>query len=221
MLWFIFVAWCVEDVCENTDGSFFPVVKMRLHSVSYVPPAAKVLSDISLDVARLYPKLTDSDATTCEIIAGMECTNIVWLLPSNKTSDQFRVFINGTQQCRDVNTAWFMSGRELGSSVIECDVTQEQPENIHICNIRCLCPCGVKCDYLHLQLQFPPWMMKSLSICYYEHVNSRNDHGTIISALTLGWNGTNGGILMRASCVSEYPIDHSMYNSFLEVTCKC
>ena len=174
-------------------------MKMRLHSVFYGPPIDKVLSDLSWNVAKLHPKLMDSDETTCGVIAKMEFTNIAWLLPSNRNIDNFRVLMKGTQQCRDVNTAWFMRGRELGSSVRECDVTQEQAHDMYMCAIRCLCPCGVKCEYLHLQLQFPPWMMKSLSICFYEHVKSRGVSGNTISGVTPGWFRTSGTILARSA----------------------
>ena len=140
-----------------------------MHSVSYQPPSDRVLANISLGAANVYPKLMDADASTCEFITGGKFTNIAWFLPDNRTTNYFRVYMKGTQQCQDVNTAWFMSGRLFGSTMLECDVKQEQDGALHVCDIRCLCHCGLKCDSLHLQLQFPPWMMKSLALCFIEH----------------------------------------------------
>ena len=142
---------------------------MRMHSVSHQPPSHRVLANVSMDVAKVYPKLVDADASTCEFITRGKFTNIAWFLPNNRTSNYFRVYMKGTQQCQDVNTAWFMTGRMFGLNMVECDVRQEQNGAVHVCDITCLCPCGMKCDFLHLQLQFPPWMTKSIALCFYEH----------------------------------------------------
>ena len=149
----------------------FVLDKIRLHSVSHEYLSNKLPSDIKLDVTSIYPKLVDNDPASCEDIALSEFINIVWHLPNNLSTNQYRVYMKGTQECLDSNAAWFLSGRELRSIVMECDVTHEQDGDIHVCDIKCHCACGLRCDYLRLQLQSPPWMKRTLSLCHYENLD--------------------------------------------------
>ena len=143
---------------------------MRLHSVWHDFPSNHLPSDINLDVTNVYPNLLDSDSATCDDILVSKWTTIMWSLPLNQTTNRYRVYMKGTQQCHGMNSVWFLSGIELGPIVIECDVTQQQEGDMAIYDISCLCACGLRCEYLRLQLQILPWIDRTLSLCYYEHL---------------------------------------------------
>ena len=145
--------------------------EMRLHSVSHEYLSNKLATGIILDITSIYSKLVDNDPASCEDIALSEFTNIVWHLPNNRSTNPHRVYMKGTRGCHDLYAVWFMSGRELRSIVMECDVTHEQDGDIHVCDIRCHCACGLRCDYLRLQLQSPPWIKRALSLCHYENLD--------------------------------------------------
>ena len=77
---------------------------MRIHSVSHQPPSDRVIANVSVGVAKVYPNFMDADASICELITGEKFTNIAWFLTDNRTTNYFWVFMKGTQQCQDVNT---------------------------------------------------------------------------------------------------------------------
>ena len=143
---------------------------MRLYSMWHDSPSNQLPPDINLDVTNVYLNLLDSDSATCDDIPVRKWTTIMWSLPLNRTTDRYRVYMKGTQQCHDMNSVWFLSGIELEPIVIECDVTQQQDGDMFVCDISCLCTCGLSCEYLRLQLQFLPWMKGTLSLCNYEHL---------------------------------------------------
>ena len=90
-------------------------------------------------------------------------------LMARQAINRFRVYMNGSQQCHDANAVWFVSTDKFGSNIAQCNVTKQNSWDLHSCNIQCLCPCGVQCDYLPLHVQFPPWMKRTLA-CSYEQL---------------------------------------------------
>ena len=83
-----------------------------MHSVSYQPPSERVLANISLDAANVYPKLMDADASTCEFITGGKFTNIACF---SQTTEQPTTF---GYTWREHNNAKMWT--QLGSWVEDC-----------------------------------------------------------------------------------------------------
>ena len=117
---------------------FFYAMKMRLHSVSYESPRRHLPPDVNLNVTSVYPKLLDSDSTTCEDIPMRELIGILWYHPINRTTNQYRVYMKEHSSTMTFNSVWFLSGIELGPMVTECDVTQQHDGDMVICDISCL-----------------------------------------------------------------------------------
>ena len=144
--------------------------QMRLHAVYFTQWNQPEPTDSISNVGNVYPRLVDNSSSTCEYIPGDEFINVVWGLPDGETINRFRVYMNGSQQCHDANVVWFLSADKLGSKVAQCNVTQQNNDDLHVCNIQCLCPCGVQCNYLRLHVQFPPWVKRTLALCSYEQL---------------------------------------------------
>ena len=143
--------------------------QMNLRVVYFSQWNQPELSGVISDVGNVYPRLADDYSSTCDQIPGGEFTNAVWGLSGDDITTHFRVYMKGSQQCHDVNAVWFLSAAN-GSKLVQCNVIQQSNADLLVCNIQCQCPCGVKCSYLQLSMQFPPWMKKTLALCSYEQL---------------------------------------------------
>ena len=144
--------------------------QMRLHAVYFTQWKQPEPIDGISNVGNVYPRLVDNSSSTYEYIPGGEFINVVWGLPDGETITRFRVYMNGSQQCDDANAVWFLSVEKFGASMAQCNVTQQKSGDLHVCNIQCLCPCGVQCNYLLLHVQFPPWVKRTLALCCCEQL---------------------------------------------------
>ena len=139
--------WCSSyfymdvDFCNQVFGrvkSMF-AEQMKLHSVYFTQWSPPELTNGKLDVRNAYHRLVDSSSSTCEDMSGREFINVVWSLPRRETTNYFRVYMNGSQQCLDINAVWFTSGGKSGSVAVQCGVTQQNNTKIHVCDIQYLC----------------------------------------------------------------------------------
>ena len=128
------------------------------------------LADCMVNVDNIYRQLMDNSSSTCHDISDADFINVIWVLPYTNTTSHFRLYMKGSQQCQDVNAVWFLGSGKYGSSTVQCNVTQKNDADLQVCDIQCVCPCEVQCNYLYLSIQFPPWIKKTLSLCLYEQL---------------------------------------------------
>ena len=151
-------------------GQFFLAENMKLYTIHFDPWIQPKAGEGNINVSNVYHHLMDNTPLTCDDIPDREFINVIWGLPGNIARYQFRVYMKGPQQCRDVNALWLLNPVKSGSNAVECNVTQQNDADLLVCNIQCMCPCGVPCNYLHFHMQCPPWMKKTLALCFYEQL---------------------------------------------------
>ena len=144
------------------------VVNTRINAISLNQPSRHLYEDAANNVAESFPNFDDRSMDTCDDVSTREYINILFGLSGNTNIIQSTVFIKGSQKCVADNVTWFVSGRVPGPTVLQCDVTEKRKMGLRLCNLLCQCVCGDDCDFLHFQMQNPPWVNETLSLCHYK-----------------------------------------------------
>ena len=150
-----------------------------VHAISFNQLNRGPFNEIFDDVTESFPNFADNLQETCDDISENDFVSIVLELSGAMNVIQSRVIIKGSQECHASNTAWFVSGRVPGPTVMECQVTEEKSVDLRMCNLLCQCACGNECGFLHFRVQSLPWSKQSLSLCnfaqyYYIEWNKMN-----------------------------------------------